>query len=120
MAVALRHAAPLKPEIRLAQAISEYEAILSDTQKAILRAYRLHSPPAPSNVMKLTAEIDRESSRRKSRQCFGPRLTNLLQCFQQLSSIVDTFVGLSQSQIECHLGNSETNIAICLGVRIIF
>lgn len=30
MAVALRHAAPLKPEIRLAQAMSEYESLLYD------------------------------------------------------------------------------------------
>jgi hypothetical protein len=101
MAVALRNAAPLKPEIRLAQALSEYEAILTDDQKAKLRTYHGQPPPGATDVMRLTAEIDRENSHRKGRRCVGPRLTNVLQAVQQFSTIVDTMVGGSQSQIAC-------------------
>ncbi|EXJ93679.1 hypothetical protein A1O1_02071 [Capronia coronata CBS 617.96] len=61
MAVALRlsTAGPLKPEIRLAQALSEYEAILSDDQKTLLREYKGQPAPDAADVMRLTAEIDR-------------------------------------------------------------
>src|SRR5258707_63211 len=99
MAVALRHAAPLKPEIQLAQALSEYEAILTDDQKTKLRTYHGQPPLGVTDVMRLTAEIDRENSHRKGRRCVGPRLTNVLQAVQQFSTIVDTIVGSSQSQI---------------------
>jgi hypothetical protein len=99
MAVALRNAAPLKPGIRLAQALSEYEAILTDDQKTKLRTYNGQQPPGATDVMRLTAEIDRENSHRKGRRCVGPRLTNVLQAVQQFSTIVDTIVGGSQSQI---------------------
>lgn len=98
MAVALRRAAPLKPEIRLAQAMSEYESLLNDDQKATMRIYRSGQPPRPSDVMRLTAEIDRSHSRRKSR-CVGTRLTNILHCLQQFSAVVDTVVGGSQCLI---------------------
>ncbi|KAJ9494026.1 hypothetical protein H2202_010454 [Exophiala xenobiotica] len=98
MAVALRHAAPLKPEIRLAQAISEYESLLDDDQKATMRNDRTGQPSRPLDVTRLTAEIDRRTSSRKSR-CVGTRLTNILQCLQQFSAVVDTVVGGSQSLI---------------------
>lgn len=99
MAVALRRAAPLKPEIRLAQALSEYEAILTDSQKTTFRTWRSASPPSVSDVMKLTAEIDTSNSNRKSRRCFGPRLTNVLEAVQQFTTVVDIIVGGSQSLI---------------------
>lgn len=100
MALSLAKAAPLKPEIKLAQALSEFDAILSDDQKTRLRDYRGQSPPNPTDVIRFTAEIDRDNSRnRKSRQCVGTRLTNVLQGVQQFSSVVDSIVGSSQSQI---------------------
>lgn len=100
MAQSLTKAAPLKPEIKLAQALSEFEAILSDDQKAKLHTYRGQSPPNPADVMRFTAEIDSDASRnRKSRQCVGTRLTNVLNAVQQFSTIVDFIVGNSQSQI---------------------
>jgi ankyrin repeat domain-containing protein 50 len=94
MAVALRNAAALKPEIRLAQALSEYEAILTNDQKTKFRIYHGQQPPDVTDVMRLTAEIDREN---KSRRCVGPRLTNVLQSVQQFSTIIDVIVGGSQS-----------------------
>jgi len=99
MALAVRGAGPLKPEIRLAQALSEYEAILSDTEKATFRTLRSGQTPAVSDVMKLTAEIDRNNSLRRSRRCFGPRFTNILEAIQQFSTIVDVIIGGSQSLI---------------------
>ncbi|KIX99306.1 uncharacterized protein Z520_04882 [Fonsecaea multimorphosa CBS 102226] len=99
MALALRSAAPLKPEIRLAQALSEFEAMLDDDDKKTFRTWRGGSPPAVSDVMKLTAEIDRNNSRRMSRRCFGPRLTSILGAVQQFSSALDVIVGGTQSPI---------------------
>lgn len=98
MALALTKAATLKPEIQLAQAISEYEAILNDAQKAKLRIFKGQRPPSAQDVMRLTAEIDNDNARlRKSRHCVGPRLTNLLQSVQQFSTVVDLCVGGSQN-----------------------
>ncbi|EXJ91683.1 hypothetical protein A1O3_00233 [Capronia epimyces CBS 606.96] len=97
MAVALRTAAPLKPEIRLAQTLSEFESILSDSQKLGLRAYKNQTAPETTDVMRLTAEIDRNNGRRRSRRCVGPRFSSILQAVQQFSTIVDTIVGGSQS-----------------------
>ena len=97
------NSARLKPEIRLAQAVSEYEAALSGEQKAALRISRSQtreSPPNVSDVMRLTAEIDRCASR-KGRRCFGPRLTNLLQAVQQFASLGDIIIGGSQNLIAC-------------------
>ena len=100
MALSLAKAAPLKPEIRLAQALSEFEAILPDDQKTQLRTYRGQSPPDPTDVMRFTADIDRDADRnRKSRQCVGTRLTNVLHAIQQFSTIVDFIIGSSQSPV---------------------
>ncbi|MCJ1269568.1 hypothetical protein MMC22_009460 [Lobaria immixta] len=100
MALPLAKAAPLKPQIKLAQALSEFEAVLPDDQKIKLRTYRGQSPPTPTDVTRFTAEVDRDAGRnRKSRQCVGTRLTNVLHSVQQFSTIADVIVGSSQSQI---------------------
>ena len=100
MALPLAKAAPLKPQIRLAQALSEFEAVLDDDQKSRFRTYRGQSAPTPTDVTRFTAEIDRDSCRnRKSRQCVGTRLTNVLHSVQQFSTVADLIVGSSQSQI---------------------
>ena len=49
--------------------------------------------------MRLTTVIDSENSHRKGRRYVGPRLANILQAVQQFSTIVDTIVSGSQSQI---------------------
>jgi ankyrin repeat domain-containing protein 50 len=97
---ALVGASRLKPDIRLAQAISQFEADLSSDQKATFRAYRSQSrntPPVQRDVMRLTAEIDRDFSRvHRGGRCFGPRLTNFLQAVQQFAAIGDVIVGGSR------------------------
>lgn len=102
MALSLAKTTPLKPEIKLAQALSEFEAVLPEDQKIKLRTYRRQSPPNSTDVIRFTAEIDRDAGRnRKSRKCLGPRLTNVLHAVQQFSTVVDLMVGNSQSQIAC-------------------
>ena len=97
MALALRSAAPLKPRVQLEQALSEFEFVLTEEQKADLHSYRGQLPSATA-AMTLTAEIDRDNSRRRTR-CVGPRLTTFLESVQQFSTIVDTFVSGSQSVV---------------------
>jgi ankyrin repeat domain-containing protein 50 len=89
MSYVLANASRLKPEIRLAQAVSQFEADLSSEQKTSFHTYRSQSrdtPPDPSDIMRLTAEIDRRASGKVGgRRCFGPRLTNFLQAVQRFS-----------------------------------
>ncbi|KIW89818.1 uncharacterized protein Z519_09247 [Cladophialophora bantiana CBS 173.52] len=99
MALAVRSAAPLQPETRLAQVLSKYEALLADGEKTRFRDQQSERPPTVSDVMKLTDEIDRNHSRRRSRRCFGPRLISVLEAVQQFSAIIDAIIGGSQSLI---------------------
>lgn len=106
MSAALATASRLKPEIRLAQAVSQFEADLSREQKARFCTYRsqsLDSPPDTSDVMRLTAEIDRHTYGKvvSGRRCFGPRLTNFLQAVQQFAALGDITVGGSQNIVAC-------------------
>ena len=95
MSIAVRQTANLKPELRLAQAISEFEADLSDEQKQQYRQDK-SKPLHSDDVMRLTAEIDRSMLIQGSRRCFGPRLTNFLHGVQQFASIGDIVIGGSQ------------------------
>ena len=104
MSVMLANASRLKSEIRLAQAVSQFEADLSSEQKATFCTYRsqsLHTSPDSSDVMRLTAEIDRRASGKVGGRCFGPRLTNFLQAVQQFAALGDIIVGGSQNIIAC-------------------
>ena len=104
MSLALVKASKLKPEIRLAQAVSLFEADLAPQQKTELHVYRqqmLKNPPDPSDVMRLTAQIDRLASPKAGRRCFGPRFTNFLQAVQQFAALGDIIVGGSQNVIAC-------------------
>ena len=104
MSVVISNVSRLKPEIRLAQAVSCFEADLSSEQKNVFRFYRsqsLHSPPDISDVMQLTAEIDRQASGKVGGRCFGPRFTSFLQVAQQFAALGDVIVGGSQNIIAC-------------------
>lgn len=105
MSTALTSASHLKPEIRLAQAISHFDAELSSEQKATIRQYRLQiqdAPPDTRDVMRLTAEIDQRSAKNvRGGRCFGPRMTNFLHAVQQFAAIGDVMVGGSQNLIAC-------------------
>ncbi|EJT68933.1 hypothetical protein GGTG_13522, partial [Gaeumannomyces tritici R3-111a-1] len=105
MSFALAKAARLKPEIRLAQEISKFEATLSDEQKATCNSCKsqaLASPPDAGDIMRLTAEVDRRAAGRGYRgRCFGPRFSNILETIQPFAALGDTVVGGSQNIIAC-------------------
>lgn len=107
MALALATGARLKPEIRLAQAVSEFEADLTMEQKLRFNSYRTQvhkSPPEIHDVMRLTAEIDQKISSNSKvgrGRCYGPRLTKFLQGVQQFVSLGDIIVGGSQNLVAC-------------------
>lgn len=88
MAVALSNASPLKPHVKLAQALDDYEKILSNDERL-----QLHTQGAPdaTAAINFTTVIDRECNNRR-RQCMGPRLITFLESVQQFSGVVDTFV----------------------------
>jgi hypothetical protein len=101
MSKAIEKAGVLKPEIRLAQAISNFEAILSTHEKSSLHQARATNfLPKPADVMRLTAELDLRAS---GPRCYGPRLTNFLQGVQQFAALGDLVVGGSQNIIACSL-----------------
>jgi hypothetical protein len=103
MVMILSNAARLKPEIRLAEAVSYFEASLSSDEKALFRDQRaqvLKIPPDTTDVMRLTAQIDRRMAGKAGR-CLGPRFTNFLQGVQQFASLGDVIVGGSQNIIAC-------------------
>ncbi|KAF5547572.1 heterokaryon incompatibility protein het-E-1 [Fusarium phyllophilum] len=95
----------ISPDIRLAQAVSEFEAALTSEQKVAFRASRasaVQTSPTMSDVMRLTAEIDLKATNKHGRgRCFGPRMTNLLQAIQQFAALGDVVVGGSQNLIAC-------------------
>ncbi|KAF2727291.1 hypothetical protein EJ04DRAFT_140396, partial [Polyplosphaeria fusca] len=104
MSRALAKASSLKAEIRLAQAVSEFEAELSNEQKANFRTQKsqsMTSTPSLGDVMRLTAEFDRQMSKKFGGRCFGPRFTNFLQGVQQFAALGDVVVGGSQNLVAC-------------------
>ncbi|RBR13379.1 hypothetical protein FVER53590_12297 [Fusarium verticillioides] len=105
MALVIRDVSALKPDIRLAQAVSEFEAALTAEQKVAFRASRtaaISTAPTMSDVMRLTAEMDLKATSKHGRiRCFGPRLTNMLQAIQQFAALGDIVVGGSQNLIAC-------------------
>ena len=88
MALVLTDAAPLKPEIKLARALHDFETILSDEDRSQLHSQGL---PDATAAINFTTVIDRQCSSRRS-QCMGPRLITFLESIQQFSQVVDTFV----------------------------
>lgn len=101
MALALSNAARLTADIRLAQAVSNYEASLSDAQKAEFRTLKYKTrttAPCADDVMKLTAEMDRQAGQNsRAWRCFGPRFTNVLRSVQQYAALGDIVIGGSQN-----------------------
>jgi ankyrin repeat protein len=95
----------LEAELRLAQAISEFQRDLTAGQKAEFCSTRdtsVVNPPNYKDVMRLTEEIDRTASRvLKSRRCFGTRFTNVLHAIQQFAALGDVIVGGSQNILAC-------------------
>jgi hypothetical protein len=83
MSALLVNALWLKPEIRLVQAILQFEADFSSEHKVAFHIYRsqlYNSSPNYNNIMRLAAKINYYMSGKISgRQYFGPRLINILE-----------------------------------------
>ena len=92
MALVLTSPARIDPEIGLAQALLEYEAVLDKDQRT--RYKTTAKIPSADAVIALTGEIDALSSRRRSR-CVATRLVSFLESVQQFSSIVETLVTIN-------------------------
>ncbi|KAI0114541.1 hypothetical protein GGR51DRAFT_504813 [Nemania sp. FL0031] len=97
---ALNWTSPLEPEVRLAQAVSEFGAILSGPHKVSFRALASRSPPSIADVIKLTEEVNLDGSRHhKSWIPYGTRLVGILEKVQVLSQAGDVVIGGSQNLI---------------------
>ena len=94
MALATAKAAPVRPEIKLSQALSSYEAILSPEQRQCFKG----SPPDSAAVMALTCDIDRRNAGRRTRRC-GARLTSFLNSVKGFTAIVDLIITSSGNPI---------------------
>ncbi|KAJ5161239.1 hypothetical protein N7492_006631 [Penicillium capsulatum] len=119
MSKALVSAVRLEAEIRLAQAISEFEVDLSTDQKVDFNANRARAagdPPTTKDVMQLTAEIDRSLSKKLvGGRCLGTRTTSFLQCVQQFAALGDIVVGGSQNLIACGVWSLvRTSLLVCV------
>ena len=89
MALAMSKAAPLWPDIKLSQALRNYEAVLTEDQMGSFH----HTSPLESNdVMALTSEINRQNEGRKSR-VWGARLTTFLNSVKGFTAVVDLIIG---------------------------
>jgi len=113
MSKALASASVLKPEIRLAQAVAQFEADLSSEQKATFQTQKSQfekSPPDESDVMRLTAEINRASLAKGGRGGFGPRMSSFLRAIQQFAAIGDVLVGGSQNIFACGIVSKPTKV----------
>ncbi|KAJ3462145.1 hypothetical protein MRS44_010698 [Fusarium solani] len=95
--------AKLKPEIRLAQAISEFNASLNNkNQRARFKNLQSQSPPSPDDIIRLTEEINRDGARaHRSWRPYGTRLVAILERMRQFAPIGDVLVGGSQNLIAC-------------------
>ena len=110
MALATAKAAPLRSDIKLSLALSEYEAILSPEQQ---RSYK-NSPTDANVVMALTCEIDRQNAGRKTRRC-GARLTSFLNSVKGFTSVADLIVSSSGNPIAGGVWGA-VKIAIQVGI----
>src|SRR5437868_4783133 len=103
--VALIKAVPLEADLRLVEAVSQFEAELSDEEKAEFRTIRsqtVTSPPTVNNVMALAAQISQLGCEKNGiRRCYGPRFTFFLEAVQQFAALGDIVVGGSQNLIAC-------------------
>ena len=117
--------ARLKPEIRLAQAISEFRASLqSKNQRARFKNLHSQSPPSPDDIIRLTEEINRDGARaHRSWRPYGTRLIAILERMRQFAPIGDVLVGGSQNLIACGVWavvRLSLEVGVCLLSNVAF
>ncbi|KAM7219501.1 hypothetical protein V8F06_005056 [Rhypophila decipiens] len=116
MSTALSTAAKLKPEIRLAQALSEFCACLGEHRAREFKGQRTKSPPTPQDVIALTEEINRDGSRNhKAWMPYATRMAMFLDKIQTLSRLGDFMVASSQNLLASGIW---ATIKITLGIAV--
>lgn len=96
----------LPAELRLAQAVSEFQSSLTAKEKLDFNVQKTHyskNPPTTQDVYKLSAEIDFACGKASGGggRVFGPRFMNILQAVQRFASIGDVLIGGSQNLLAC-------------------
>jgi len=94
----------LSPELRLAQAISEFAQALDDASKQrfmSLQAQHAKSTPSYSEVISCTEELNREGARRHAgwTPAAGTRVGGFLRRIQQFAAIGDVLIGGAQNLV---------------------
>lgn len=91
----------LKPEIRLAQTISEFSVSLKrhqDDSHIRFKNLQTRSPPTAMEVLRLTEEINRDGAHRhRSWRPNATRLVTVLERIRQFAPIGDVLVGGAQN-----------------------
>ena len=100
---------------KLNDAISEYKRILKEDDMKKLDDYCGTSPPSEDDVIRLTADIDRDFQKhRRTNRCVGARLVSILQALQKYSIVVDHFVSGSQQPIASAIwGVIKFSLQVC-------
>jgi hypothetical protein len=100
MSKAIARRGRLKPEIRLAQAVSNFAVILDEDQRKSFARLKSRSPPRWSDVISLSEDITRRGLRlHRSWDGQGMRLVPILDRIQQFVRIGDVIIGGSQNMI---------------------
>lgn len=115
MSKALSQAARLKPEIRLAQALSQFSASLPEPRVREFKLLQTKSPPDSHDIIRLTEEINRDGSRaHKSWRPYATSMSLFLERIQTLSRVGEFLVGSSQNLIASGVW---ATVKMTLGVR---
>ncbi|KAJ6036365.1 hypothetical protein N7540_000644 [Penicillium herquei] len=117
MSQTLATASRLKPEIRLAQALSVFEADLPNEQKKSFhneKAQACQKPPTSQDVLRLIAQIDQRALSSK-RRCFGARMMNVIEAVQQFAALGDIVVGGTQNIIACGIWTALSTMFMVAG-----
>lgn len=102
IALSISVAAKLSPEIRLAQAISEFYASLGDDRNRQARFKNLQTRRSPDSVqiIKLTEEINRDGARQhRPWRPYATRLVMVLERIQQFAGVGDVLIGGTQNML---------------------
>ncbi|KAH8883052.1 hypothetical protein GQ53DRAFT_883522, partial [Thozetella sp. PMI_491] len=98
----LTPAPALTPEVRLAQAISEFALILPTKERVVFRSLQRSSEPSPADIIRLTEEINRDGARmHRGWQHQATRLVAILDRVQMFAKVGDVLIGGSQSMVAC-------------------
>lgn len=103
-----------KSEIELADALRDFEGILSEEQK---QNFHSSGHPSAHAAIELATQVDQECNA-KRRQCMGSRVLLFVQSLEQVYGTVDTFVS-SNPQVAALVWGS-VKVTILVKIRLYF